>query len=413
MPRPASSTIRLTARTARELPGPPEGKREVTWWCRDLPPFGLRVLNTGRRSWVVRYRIGRRQRFITLGSTEELSADAARKRAAEIVAKARLGEDVRAEIAARRERAAATFGAIVEVFLEERGRELRPRTLVEYRRCLAVYLTSWHRLPVTELNRTIIARRLAAIAKDRGTVAAARCRAYLSACLTWAIRRGLADLEGNPVALTWAPASAPPRDRVLALDELGAIWRATDPARGDHACIVRLLILTGCRREEVGGMKWEELDLSHRLWTLPAVRSKNRRPHAVPLSPPAIAILESRPRRLRREHVFGAGRSGFSGWSRSKAVLDRRIAEMLGKPLVPWRLHDIRRSVVTHLHELGLAEPHVVEAIVNHVSGHKAGIAGVYNLATYETEKRRALDAWADAVRRAAEGSAASLRAVS
>ena len=130
---------------------------------------------------------------------------------------------------------------------------------------------------------------------------------------------------------------------------------------------------------------------------MPAGRTKNHRAHVVPLSDEALALLPQR--RDGRELMFGHREGGFSGWSKAKAELDDRIAaarKLAGerKPMPPWVLHDLRRSFVTHVSEHNFAQPHVVEAIVNHVSGHRAGVAGVYNRAAYAAEKRQALEAW-------------------
>jgi integrase len=198
---------------------------------------------------------------------------------------------------------------------------------------------------------------------------------------------------------------------VLTSGEIAAIW----PHLGeeDHARIVKLLLLTGQRRGEVAGMTWGELNQDRALWTLPAARTKNALPHDVPLSTQSRSVLRAVPVRADRDLLFGEGTGPFSGWSQSKKRLDRRIARAraetrLGrrlKPdeqpgsgdfLPPWTLHDLRRTVVTGMNELGI-QPHIVEAVVNHVSGRaKAGVAGIYNRATYATEKRTALQTWAD-----------------
>ena len=133
---------------------------------------------------------------------------------------------------------------------------------------------------------------------------------------------------------------------------------------------------------------------------MPGDRTKNHRSHIVPLPDQALAILDAVPFRVGRRHIFGIGEGGFSGWSKAKQELDARIASArrqarLNDDMGPWVLHDIRRSAVTHWHELGFAPPHVVEAIVNHVSGHKAGVAGIYNKALYLPERREALEKWA------------------
>jgi len=187
------------------------------------------------------------------------------------------------------------------------------------------------------------------------------------------------------------------RERVLADAELAAIWKAL-PAN-QYGAIVRLLILTGQRREEVGGLQRSEIDFSKALIMLPPERTKNGRPHELPLTAPAIEILEAQPRRGERELVFGEGEGPFQGWSRAKGTLDRRIASQADKNgrVAPWRLHDIRRTVATRMADLGV-QPHVVEVVLNHVSGHKAGVAGVYNRSLYGPEKRAALELWANHV---------------
>jgi integrase len=183
---------------------------------------------------------------------------------------------------------------------------------------------------------------------------------------------------------------------------------------------VRLLVLLGQRRDEVGGMGRAELAPDLTLWRLPGERTKNGRPHDVPLPAQAAAILSGRPPRAGRDLVFGAREGSFSGWSQAKKRLDADVArwraqERLGRPLTDgelpapgdalpaWTLHDLRRTAVTGMAELGVA-PHVVEAVVNHVSGHKGGVAGVYNWASYAAEKRAALQRWADHVEQIVAG---------
>jgi integrase len=191
---------------------------------------------------------------------------------------------------------------------------------------------------------------------------------------------------------------------VLGNSELALIWKATD---GDHyGAIVRLLLLTGQRADEIASLRWPEIGAD--AVVLPSSRTKNKRQHSIPLSRPAEEILAAQPRRVNddgtlRELVFGVGQRGFSGWSRCKERLDERIAQRNGKPLPAWRLHDLRRSVATGMADLGV-QPHIIEAVLNHVSGSKAGVAGIYNRSSYDVEKRRALEFWGDHVTALAEG---------
>ncbi|MEI7876008.1 MAG: site-specific integrase, partial [Alphaproteobacteria bacterium] len=154
----------------------------------------------------------------------------------------------------------------------------------------------------------------------------------------------------------------------------------------DYGRVVRLLVLTGCRRDEIGSLRWSEINRDARLIALPGERTKNSRPHDVPLSDAALGVLDSAPRRVNRDFVFGEGKGGFSGWSKAKAELDARL------PMKPWTLHDLRRTAATRMADVGI-QPHVIEAVLNHVSGHKAGVAGIYNRSAYEKEKHAALDA--------------------
>jgi integrase len=225
----------------------------------------------------------------------------------------------------------------------------------------------------------------------------------------WAIREGL-DIAANPVLGTNRPAEPKSRERVLTDSELAEIWATFGD--DDYGRIVKLLMLTAQRRDEVGGMRWTELDSDKNVWTIPSTRTKNHREHTVPLTDAAIALIPLR--REGREHVFGDGprrkgdsHRGFSGWSKSKAALDARIlaarqkaadAGVEAEPLPDWRLHDLRRTAATVMADRLGVLPHIVEAVLNHVSGHRAGVAGVYNLARYEAEKRAALRAWTDYV---------------
>ncbi len=377
---------KLDRNTVNKLPLPDGGKFDVVHWDDDLPGLGLRVLKSGSRSWVVRYRVGRRQRVITLGKIALLSPGQARTNAGEILARAKLGEDVSTEIRSKKEKIGATLEDLIDIFISRYvEKNQKPATRKETKRLLLVKWKPLHQLAVNEVTRNLVAEQLAKIEMDASAVTRNRARSALSRLFTWAMEESLA--EGNPVIGT-AKRQETSRDRILTADELKAIWLATS-GPGDYSAIVRLLLLTGQRREEVAAMGWHELDLNNSLWRIAPERTKNSRPHDVPLSSMALAILEQLPKRIDRDLVFGGRKGPFSGWSKSKERLDQRIN------LTDWRLHDLRRTLVTGMAELGV-QPHVIEAVVNHISGHKAGVAGVYNRATYGPEKRRALQEWAD-----------------
>jgi integrase len=247
----------------------------------------------------------------------------------------------------------------------------------------------------------MVAARLRTIAKDSGAVAADRARSTLSALFTWAVGEGLC--AANPVDGTNKSSEAKSRERILSDAELAAIWKAAPDS--DYGRIVKLLMLTAQRREEIGGLRWEEVDLETGLISLPGARTKNHRTHDVPLSDSAIAVLSDCPRTDEgRALVFGSGQGGYSGWSRAKEALDKAAN------VKKWTLHDLRRTAATRMANLGV-QPHVIEAILNHVSGHKAGVAGIYNRSTYDKEKRAALDLWAGHLKVAiAQASGANVR---
>jgi integrase len=163
---------------------------------------------------------------------------------------------------------------------------------------------------------------------------------------------------------------------------------STDDAQKVVAIICGVLMLTGCRRDEIGHLLWSEIDLDAGAITIPATRTKNHHQHVVPLTDAALTILQAIPRRD-RDYVFGRGQGGYSGWSRSKAALDAAAK------LKEWTLHDLRRTVRTGLGRLGVA-PHIAEAVLNHLP---AKLIRTYDRNTYENEKRAALDAWANHIR--------------
>jgi integrase len=279
--------------------------------------------------------------------------------------------------------AAEGFGVEVGRYLERKRAVLKPRAYTEVARYLIKQAAPLHRLPLGEIDRRKIAALLAEIETDSGAIARNRARSALSSFFNWAVAEGLT--ETNPVQGTSKADEGHSRDRVLTHDELRKLLRGLGEDR--FSDVVRLLLLTGQRRNEIGKLQWSEIDLAKAQITLPASRVKNGRDHTFPLSAQALAILARQPRRT--DFVFG-GR-GQWGWAEAKAKLDQRLG------IAPWRLHDLRRTAATAMAELGV-QPHHIEAVLNHQSGHKASVAGIYNRAKYSDEMRGALQRWADYV---------------
>jgi integrase len=383
--------MKLTSKTVGRIELPRD-KSDLIVFDADLAGFGIRLRRSGdgkvRRSYVVQYRRTGGTRRALLGSAEVLTAELARAAAKEILAKVALGEDPQADKAARRAKDAHSLRSVIDEYLAAKESRVRPRTFQEARRYLqGPHFKPLHAMPLDRITRRDVATRLVAITRESGPITAARARATLSAMFVWTMGQGLA--EGNPVIGTTRPDQPQSRERVLDDRELAAILRACKD--DDHGRIVRLLALTGCRRQEVGGMAWSELDLERGAWTIPAARTKNARAHELPLPPLALSIIESVPRMVSREQLFGVRGSGFTRWSASKRELDERAG------VAEWHLHDLRRTTATRMADLKV-QPHIIEAVLNHHSGHRAGVAGIYNRSVYTNEVRAALALWADHV---------------
>jgi integrase len=384
--------MKLDPRTVAAAALPP-GKIDHIEWDGELPCFGLRIRAGGSRSYIAQYRgPDGRGRRVTLGSVAKLTVADARQAARKILARAALGHDPQAEKAALRRQAARTMRALVAAYLDDRQAELRPESFRAARLYLTgSYFQTLQPLAVTAITRSDVAAAIRAIVRKHSPASAAAARRVLSAFFAWCIAEGELGNGANPVDGSHRPAEPKPRERVLTDPELAAIWRACqDDAPGK---IIQLLMLLGSRRAEIGGMRWSELDLDAGTWTLPAERSKNKRAHTIVLPSAALAIINSVPR-TNRDHLFGdRAEAGFTGFSNAKAELDRR----LGETVKAWRTHDLRRTVATGMADIGI-EPHVIEAALNHFSGHRRGVAGVYNRSSYEGAVAAALERWADHV---------------
>jgi integrase len=373
---------KLTELSVARLKAPKSGRLEV--WDTTLPAFGVRITENDARSWIVALRKpgSKHPSRIKLGEPGHMALGDARAKARELMA------DPNA-LAAREKAKAETFGPLAERFLAhgrtKRGRELRANTVKEYRRALLDYAKSLHANPVRDVCRGEIADLIRTVATERGATTAMRTRAALSRFFSWLLAND--KVAGNPVMGTEGY-ETPKRERVLTDGELSAIWAATE-SPSDFHMIVRLMLWTGTRRSEPGGMAWSEL--SDGIWSIPGSRTKNHRPLALPLPRQALRALDGWHRLVGRDHLFGRGRSGFQGWSRAKERLDAQLGFAR-----TWDLHDLRRSVETRMAGLGIPKDHV-----NRVLNHAAGpITERYDLHSYLPEKAAALQRWADELER-------------
>ena len=385
--------------TVKEIAGLrlPEGSKDFVWWDDDIAGFGIRLRSGGSRNWIYRYRRGSKQRSMKLGSAKSVPLSVARENASRLEADVRLGGDPALKNQTANLAAENTFAVLANQYLEARKSKWRTRTHAAYQRHLLKYAKPLHRLPITAVSQRNVANLLTDITKESGEATSNRLRSTLRSLFGWIIKEGIRLPEGNVASYTNKHAEKS-RDRVLADSELKTIWCAS-PA-SDFGAIIKLLILTAQRANEIGGLRWDEVHDEQIV--LPSPRTKNKRVHIVPLSDPAKAIL-GQFRADGRAHVFGrVDTIGFDGWGFAKRTLDQRIAGA-GEPLAHWTIHDIRRTAATRMAELGV-QPHIIEAVLNHVSGHKGGVAGIYNRATYDKEKREALSLWAEHVMAIVEG---------
>jgi integrase len=371
--------------------------------------FGLRLRASGRMLWVYQYKFEGLNRRMTIGDWPALKLEQARSRARKLRDVVYDVEDPKDPWEEREKKREAkvkeqklnkeTFLAEATKFLDKKKEDLRPRSYLEVERHMMKHAESLHGRTLASIDRAVISKLLSQIKDDSGPVAANRTRATLSAFFAWAMRSGT-TVVANPVLVDRNKEE--PRERVLSDGELAEVWHALDDS--DYGAIVKLLMLTGQRRDEIASLRWDEIDFEQGVIVLPPARTKNKLRHEVPMSDAISAILKERAetRVDDRDLVFGKGEGGYSGWSTSKESLDQRIAEARGKALgkkateMPhWTLHDLRRSFVTGLGNLGVL-PHVIEATVNHVSGFRGGVAGVYQRAEFTAEKTAAMVMWAD-----------------
>jgi len=419
---------------------PPEAG-QVDYFDKHLASFGLRVSSKGAKSFFVMTRVHGKLIRVTLGRYQDskfkrtsggvpcLSLKDARAKAGEIIDLAASGTDPRdveqARKQADREAADATFKRVAEEFIEKYARRnLRPTTIAEYQRTLLGEKASHlHRRPISKITKRDVFAIVDGIQANGARASADRTLAYMRKFFNWATDREYID---HPPTDRMRPLNGlTERDRALSKEEIVSVWRAFEHeeryGKSNHdpefysvfSPFLKLVLLTGQRRDEVANMLWQELhDLSGSdpVWIMPKAppppadqRTKNGLPHIVPLSPLALQILDSVPRTSSRFVFSTTGETPISGFSRLKERIDRIISSMREAadlaPMESWQFRDLRRTVSTHMNDYLGIEPHVVEACLNHVSGPaKRGVAGTYNKAAYLDQRRAAMAKWSEYV---------------
>jgi integrase len=398
----------FTDRFLKSIKPAPTGKR-VLHWDAQVPGFGIRTTDktapgAGSFVLVARFPGSNNPTARHIGDYPVMSLAQGRQTAREWRETIRLGIDPKVKIERQRaeeaRQRAQTFEAAFDAYAADKLVHLRTGAAVKSTVARLVY-PSWGERPLREITRAD-AKALIREIKERAPINANRVLSYLKTFGTWAIDE--ADLlDNSPFAAIKRPTPEKDRarDRKLSDAELRAFWHACD-VLGIFGRAFKVMLLTGQRRSEVGAMRWSELDLRNKVWTLPKARTKGKREHEIPLSDAVIEIIASTPRLDGSPYVFASGRRGatgaygsIQGWGRAKEALDRIVAEEIGgedaATILPWTIHDLRRTCATRLGKLGVPRL-VVAKTLNHAT---SDVTSVYDRHDYEIEKRAALDRWA------------------
>ena len=372
MPRRA-----LTATAVDKIKPPKVG--QIEHFDQGFPGLALRVSYGGGKSFVFFYRHRGRLRRMTLGTYPALSLAEAREAWRGARQEVARGGDP----AHLHEKPSTLFKLVVDDWLKRD--QAKNKSIAQVTRIMKKdVLPVWGDRHVTDLTRRDVLDLVDGIADRGAVIMARRVQAYVHRFFRWCVGRGI--LETNPAADLPKPGAASKRDRVLSDQELGAAWHAAEKMGGPHGGVIQLLILTGARREEIGQLRWSEI--SSDLIQLDGHRTKNGQPHTIPLSSAAKAVLERVPRIANSEFVFTlSGKRAIQGWG----VAKRRLDEIAS--IAPWVTHDLRRTAATGMQKLGIGLQ-VVESVLGHVGGSRAGVVGIYQRHTYDAEKRTALEAW-------------------
>lgn len=373
----------------------PPASGRVEYFDITFPAFGLRLTETGVASWFLFYRsptdvnakTGQPiQRRLTLGRYPLLGLADARTEARKGLEAVAHGVDPAKKV--EKAPTLTTFGAVAQKYKERHLTKLKPRSAEEgWRPFKNLFLPRWKDRPLADIRRGEVWEVLDELLETKRPHAANRSFAMIRAFFRWSVGRGY--LDANPIELMERPAEPADRERHLSDDEIRAVWRACDVVGYPFGPFVQMLLVTGQRRSEVSGMRFDEIEGD--VWVIPKTRIKNNQPQVVPLTPLALAIIDAVPKVRSSPYVFTtSGRVPIGGFSKAKRELDKAADISEG-----WRLHDLRRTMTTRMGEIGI-DPFEIRRVLNHSMKKDLGVTATYLKYDYATEKRRALQAWAD-----------------
>lgn len=363
----------ISVRTLKPVAG-----KQVTYIDRHLKGFGVRISEKGAMSWVLVY--GPRRQRVKLGDVGIVSLKDARKAARDLLSQHQLGIEPERETE-------HTFDAVRDQFLDDAATRLRARTVRDYTRLLTRHFPFGKR-PLADIKPPDLRAKLDAL---RSTPSEHfHAQAALATFYRWAFKKHYIDV--NPCERLTTPKKRQSRARVLTDDEIKAIWRAGEGMFGD---IVKLCLLTGQRRSEIAGLRWEWIDLERKTITFPDWFTKNKREHCFPIGNLTKTVVEAQPRQTDNPYVFPArkdwkkGRAAtvYHAWNKDKAALDTACG------VTGWVLHDCRRTLVSRWAALGV-RIEVTEKYVNHVSGTTSGVTGIYLRHSFMAEQTAAVELW-------------------
>jgi integrase len=371
--------------------------RTLYMWDTEIAGFGALSTKSGSASYFCEYRLGGRKapnRRVSIGKHGLKTPEQARKLARAELGKVADGVDVAAVKKAKRQQlTGSAFRDLAERFIEAHGKDTR-YWREKRARLLSDDLAPIAGKPIATVTRANISDVVDAV-KRRSKAAALLLFADIRPIFAWALQREA--IETNPMLGMRGPGLLKSRDRVLSDGEITAFWRVTERLKSVFSPLFQVLLLTGQRLREAAEMRWEELDFDKAAWIIPAERCKNGKAHYLDLSPQALCILSA----LHEERVAGCdfvfsatGKKPISGFSTFKEMFDPLMEAELGKPVLLWRIHDLRRTAASGMAGLGFP-PHVVERVLNHVSGAQSGLVSVYQRHEYRAERKAAMLAWA------------------